>query len=77
VVEECALADAGLAAQDDDAASSGKRVGDEPIERFALAATTEQPRGLAAIPARVRSSWPVRRPSVVVTSGSHYFGPPG
>jgi hypothetical protein len=52
VVQQRTLADARLPAQDDDPASTGERVGQEPVERFALAATSKELRGGTTILAR-------------------------
>ena len=50
VVQQGALADARLTPQDDDPAPAGERVGQEPVERFALAATSEELRGVDGDP---------------------------
>src|SRR5262245_23360768 len=49
VAEQRALADARLPPQDQDAASTGPRVGDEPIKRLAFASTSKQPGRLNAV----------------------------
>jgi hypothetical protein len=52
VGEQGALADPGLAAEDGDAARTGEDVGQELVERRALASASEELRGLMAVLAR-------------------------
>ena len=59
VAQQRALAHARLAPQDGDPAPAGERVGQEPVERLALAAASEELRGRAGILTR-------RRPPCVV-----------
>ena len=54
VAQQRALADARLTAQDGDSAPTGERVGQEPVERLALDAPSEERRALTAILARRR-----------------------
>ena len=63
VVQQRALAHARLAPQDDDSTPPGERVGQELVERFALAPTSEQLRRLTAIVARGRPPSPFNDPS--------------
>src|SRR5688572_22572678 len=52
VPQQSTLADARLAPQDGDTASTGERIGQKTIERVALPGTPEKPRGPTAILAR-------------------------
>ena len=72
VVQQRALAHARLPPQDDDSTPAGERVGQQPVERFALAPTSEQLRRLTAIVARGRPPSPFTT-QVVATRGGDYI----
>jgi hypothetical protein len=70
VAEQGGLAHARLAAQDHDAAATGVRVGQEPVERRTLGPASEELRGVMAVLAR---RWPpCARPSGATTRNNRF-----
>jgi hypothetical protein len=74
VVQQGAFAYARLAAEDDDSARTGERVGQESVERRTLAVASEELRGLAAILTRRRPPCTVRRPLLAGISRAYICG---